>query len=139
MSHRLSNVLNASALGAVLAIASMTPALAAPVGVAPQAAPMRLALSALGDLGPFRTIASDTLALVDKGDVPAARTRVKDLETAWDKAEATLKRKDKATWTTLDGMIDAALTELRTPNPKPAACAASLKALVAQMDMVDKA
>jgi len=116
------------------------PASAAPGGgPSSTAAPVRLTASALGDLTPYRRIASDTLGLVDKGGVAAARARVKDLETAWDKAEATLKPKDKATWTELDAMIDAALTDLRTPNPAPAVCAASLKALIAKMDAVDKA
>ena len=100
---------------------------------------LRLAMSSLGDLAPFRTIASDTLIIVDKGDIPAARTRIKDLETSWDKAEASLKPKDQATWTTLDKMIDAALTDLRTPSPKVIDCAASLKALIAKMDDVDRA
>lgn len=110
-----------------------------PAAAQPTAAPIRLAMSALGDLTPYRVIASDTLAIVEKGDIPAARARIKDLETAWDKAEATLKPKDGATWTAIDGMIDEALTDLRTPAPKPAACAASLKALIAKMDAVAKA
>ena len=126
--------LGTSALALALAIGALMPASAQPAG-----APIYLAFSTLGDLTPYRTIASDTLALVDKGDIPAARARVKDLETAWDKAESTLKRKDKSTWTALDGMIDAALTSLRTPNPKPAACQASLKALVAKLDGLGKA
>ena len=132
-SHRL----RAPALAAALGLAALSP-LAAQAAGAP-AAPLRLAMSALGDLAPYRTIASDTLALVDKGDVPAARARIKDLETAWDKAEPTLKAKDRPTWTSLDGMIDAALTDLRTPNPKPAACATSLRALIAKMEAMDKA
>lgn len=96
-------------------------------------------MSALGDLSPYRTIAVDTLVLVDKGEIPAARLRVKDLETAWDKSEATLKPKDKAIWTSIDGLIDAALTDLRSPNPQPATCAASLKALIAKVEAIDRA
>lgn len=125
--------LGASALAFALVFCALVPASAQPPG-----APIHLALSALGDLTPYRTIASDTLALVDKGDIPAARARAKDLETAWDKAEPTLKPKDKVSWTAVDGMIDAALTDLRTPNPKPAACQASLKALMARLDGLDR-
>lgn len=134
MSSRPLRILRASTLGASVALAAMA---SSPAGHA--ASPTLVAMSALGDLGPYNRIASDTLALVDKGDIPAARTRVKDLETSWDKAEATLKAKDKATWTTVDDMIDAALADLRTPNPKVAACQASLKALIAKMDALDKA
>ncbi len=100
---------------------------------------LQLAASTLGDLAPYRTIAADTLRIVDKGDVAAARTRIKDLETSWDKAEATLKPRDPAAWTMLDKMVDAALADLRTPLPKTADCAASLKALLAKMDDVGKA
>ena len=105
----------------------------------PADVPMKLAFSALGDLSTYRTIATDTLTIVDNGDLSAARARIKDLETSWDKAESNLKSKDKTTWTMLDGAIDAALTDLRSPAPKSAICAASLKALIAKLDMVDKA
>ncbi len=139
-SRRAARALASLAVTAACGLAALAPAAAAPGGgAASPAGSLRLAASALGDLAPYRRIASDTLALVDKGDVPAARARVKDLETAWDRAEATLKPKDRATWTELDAMIDAALTDLRTPNPAPAACAASLKALIARMDAMDKA
>lgn len=133
MPSRPSRLLAISALGAALGLAG------APASAARLEARTVLAASALGDLSPFRAIAADTLALVDKGDIPAARARVKDLETAWDKGEPTLKAKDKATWTAVDGMIDAALTDLRSPNPKPAACQASLKALVGKLDGLDRA
>lgn len=132
-------------LTALTTVALATACLSTPLLTAAHAQPapnrptLMVAMSALGDLAPYRAIAADTLKIVDGGDLMAARTRIKDLETAWDKGESTLKPKDKASWTTLDKAIDQALTALRTPNPKADECSAALKALLAKMDTVDKA
>ncbi len=100
---------------------------------------LQLAASTLGDLAPYRAIAADTLKIVDKGDLATAKARIKDLETQWDDAEATMKPKDRTTWSSVDKAIDAALTALRAPTPRLAECAATLKALLAKMDDVGKA
>lgn len=72
------------------------------------------------DLAQFKTITSDTLALVEVGDNAGATKRITDLETAWDDAEGSLKPKDKAGWTALDDRIDAALSAVRKPEPDQA-------------------
>jgi hypothetical protein len=76
--------------------------------------------SPLGDLSTFRTITQDTLDKLNGGDQKGATTRIKDLETAWDKAEATLKPKSPAEWTKIDDKIDEALRQLRAVKPDPA-------------------
>ena len=88
----------------------------------------------LGDLSTFRAIAEDTLAIVKTGDVAAARKRVSDLETAWDKAEPVLKAKDGKAWTAIDTALDETFAALRTPNAQPADCAAALQKLLATFD-----
>ncbi|SEO75714.1 hypothetical protein [Amycolatopsis saalfeldensis] len=94
---------------------SATP-VAAPPGAAPAAAGK---VSPLGDLSEFRTITQDTLGKLNAGDQSGATSRVDDLETGWDNAEARLKPKDEAAWSTVDGKIDTVLRRLRATSPDP--------------------
>jgi uncharacterized membrane-anchored protein len=109
-----------------------TAAVAAPVATPADAGPVA-AVSPLGDLSTFRTISQDTLDLLDNGDQAGATTRVGDLETEWDKAQARLKPKDDAAWTTIDGKIDTVLRELRAAAPNPGTEKAALTDLLAAL------
>ncbi|MCU1693868.1 MAG: hypothetical protein JWM64_2959 [Frankiales bacterium] len=81
-------------------------------------------------LQPFAVIDRDVAARVQSGQQGAAVTRVKDLESAWDDAQASLQAQDPAAWTSLDGQVDDVLTSVRAAHPDQAEEAAALAALL---------
>lgn len=81
----------------------------------------------------FRTITQDTVAKVQAGDQTGATARIKDLETAWDDDEATLRPLDPTAWTVLDGRIDSVLKAMRASTPDPTAENQTLTTLLTEL------
>ena len=105
----------------------------AKIGAAPAAAAPTSA-AALGDLKPFREIAADTLVIVKAGDLGGAKTRIKDLEKAWDKSAKALKAANLDKWNVVDKAIDTALKTVRAANPTAGKSTDALNALLIVID-----
>jgi len=86
------------------------------------------------DLSSFRSIAEDTLAIVNMGNLKRAKSRIKDLETDWDRAEPKLRPRSPEQWRKIDKAIDAALQQLRADSPQAAAAKEALQSLLAELD-----
>jgi uncharacterized membrane-anchored protein len=128
-----------AAAGVVAVVAAafvLTPHLATPANAAPAPsgaggdAPAAVdTTSPLGNLQPFSVIVEDVAGSVRKGDMTAARQRIKDLEVAWDDAEAATKPASPSDWHTMDSAIDDALTSVRATPDSPADAAKALSRL----------
>jgi uncharacterized membrane protein YkoI len=88
----------------------------------------------LGDLSRFHSIAADTLAIVNTGNLTRAKARIADLETTWDAAEPRLRPRDPERWRIIDKAIDAALAQLRADKAQAQGAKGALQDLLASLN-----
>ena len=86
------------------------------------------------DLSAFRIIAQDTLAIVNTGNLRRAKSRIKDLEADWDRAEAKLRPRSPEQWSKIDKAVDAALQQLRAVSPQAAPAKDTLQNLLVALN-----
>lgn len=85
------------------------------------------------DLSRFRTIAQDTLGLVQAGEQDQAASRVTDLETAWDDAQARLQPADCRAWVAIDQQINPVRQAVRSSSADPSREQQTLHRLLATL------
>ena len=83
----------------------------------------------LGDLTAMTAIVTEVQAIVGTGDLAGAETRITDLETAWDDAQAEMQPKNPEAWGRVDDAVDASLSALRAGTPDAAAATEALAAV----------
>ena len=95
---------------------------------------------ALGHLSNVRTAVADAEALIHKGDLGAARTRIKDLDASCDGSTDGSALQAAANWRVVDRAIDRgldrALLALRPHRPNVAMSEKALSDLLAAVDQV---
>ena len=77
------------------------------------------------------------LLLVRAGNMPGAKSRAGDLETAWDNAQARLRPMNPEKWTLMDNAIDDVLKKARSAQQNGAESSASVESLIKVIDALD--
>ena len=87
----------------------------------------------LGDLSNFTSIGQDILTAVNANDWQTANTRVDDMESAWDNAQARLKPLSQNTWVQIDTDLDKVFREVRAVHPNQQTAQPALQKLLTDL------
>lgn len=91
-------------------------------------------ITELGDLSPLIALASDTLGLINRGDMAAASARITSFESVWDADASALRALSNDKWGVIDDASDKAIAAVRTGNPVSAEATAAVTALIAALE-----
>lgn len=105
----------------------------APAPVASLAPGQKATPLTAADVAPVTAISKDILGLVRGGQQKKAAARALDLQTAWDDAAMSLQAKNPASWTALDGKVDAVLKGVGASTPNPGTETTALTALLSSL------
>ena len=84
----------------------------------------------LGDLSTYSALAGEAMKALNADDLKGAKAKLRDVEGAWDDAEATMKPKSAAAWTFVDKKIDHALAAIRAAKPDTQKCKDAVQELI---------
>ena len=87
----------------------------------------------LGDVSNFTTIGQDILTAVNANDWQTANTRVDDMESAWDSAQARLKPLNQSRWVQIDTDLDKVFREVRAVHPNQQTAQPALQKLLTDL------
>jgi hypothetical protein len=93
-------------------------------------------LTAVDDnMTPYRKLAEDTLKAFKAMDLPTARKKAKELETAWDKNEKALQKASPAVWDEIDKAMDDFIKPLQDKAPDAAKVQTAYDAFIAKLKL----
>jgi hypothetical protein len=101
---------------------------------------VNLSKPAPGDdnMTPYRKLAEDALTAFKAHDLPMARKKAKELETAWDKNEKALQKGSPEVWNQIDKAMDDFIKPLSDKAPDGAKVQTTYDAFIAKLQLAVK-
>ena len=118
-------------------VASVTIMTVAPLRAADKSAAVAAVYSAK-ETAEFKKLARETLDALAANKNTEMVAKLTDLETVWDEKEKSLKPKNEATWTTIDKMLDKAISALRSSKVNLKKGKAALEDLLKMLEEATK-